>query len=212
MPADAEDLPSAERLKTFTDAVVAIAMTLLILPLMDSVGEVATAHGTAAEWLAGERDALIAFALSFLLIANFWVSHHRLFARIDKLRAGLLWLTIAWMFTIVWLPVATAIVSILPRDSVQTVLYVGGLTLTSLVLLGTHVYVMRHPELHTIDRDSLRVSLAIDISVTAMFAAALVVILLMPQWNYWPMLLLVPAPILGRLLARLTRPKAAHRD
>ena len=37
---------SAERLKAFIDAVVAIAMTLLILPLMESVGEVADASGT----------------------------------------------------------------------------------------------------------------------------------------------------------------------
>ncbi len=38
---------AAERPKAFFDAVVAIAMTLLILPLMESVGDVADASGTA---------------------------------------------------------------------------------------------------------------------------------------------------------------------
>ena len=41
-----EMLYAAERPKAFFDAVVAIAMTLLILPLMESVGEVADASGT----------------------------------------------------------------------------------------------------------------------------------------------------------------------
>ncbi len=36
----------AERLKAFCDAVVAIAMTLLILPLMESVGDAAADHLT----------------------------------------------------------------------------------------------------------------------------------------------------------------------
>ena len=41
-----EKLYAAERPKALFDAVVAIAMTLLILPLMESVGEVADASGT----------------------------------------------------------------------------------------------------------------------------------------------------------------------
>ena len=106
--ADAE-LPSAERLKAFTDAVVAIAMTLLILPLMDSVTD-ATESGAGA-WVAAEWPSLLTFMLSFVLIANFWITHHRMFAKVERVNQALLWLTILWMFTIVWLPVATAITS-----------------------------------------------------------------------------------------------------
>ena len=77
-----DELPSAERLKAFTDAVVAIAMTLLILPLMDSVTD-ADETSTAA-WLAQEWPSLLTFMLSFVLIANFWLTHHRMFARVER--------------------------------------------------------------------------------------------------------------------------------
>ena len=100
----------AERLKAFADAVVAIAMTLLILPLMESVGDAAADHLSSLEWLNANTGQLFSFALSFVLIANFWLTHHRLFAGIHRVTNGLLWLTIAWMFTIVWLPIPTALV------------------------------------------------------------------------------------------------------
>lgn len=68
---------SAERpLKTYTDAVVAIAQTLLILPLLESVAA-AHAQSWTAQWLAHERDAVIWFALSFMLIGTFWLEHER---------------------------------------------------------------------------------------------------------------------------------------
>lgn len=52
---------NAERTKAFVDAVVAIAMTLLILPLMDSVNDSAARNHTTAEWLVAERDQLQSF-------------------------------------------------------------------------------------------------------------------------------------------------------
>ena len=68
---------SAERLKTYTDAVVAIAQTLLILPLLESAAAAHAQSWTAAQWLAHERDAVIWFALSFMLIGTFWLEHER---------------------------------------------------------------------------------------------------------------------------------------
>ena len=62
---------SAERLKAFTDAVVAIAMTLLILPLMESVTDVGGEGGGVAEWLDDHAGQLFGFALSFVMIATF---------------------------------------------------------------------------------------------------------------------------------------------
>src|SRR6478735_6009389 len=67
----------AERLKAFSDAVVAIAMTLLILPLMESVRDVAAHDLSTWEWLNENAGQLLSFALSFVLIANFWLTHHR---------------------------------------------------------------------------------------------------------------------------------------
>src|SRR3954453_5221535 len=117
---DAPALP-AERLKAFADAVVAIAMTLLILPLTESVGEAAAEQASTWEWLNDNAAQLFSFALSFVLIATFWMTHHRLFAGVHRVTSGLLWLTIAWMFTIVWLPIPTALVGQLETDAGQEI-------------------------------------------------------------------------------------------
>ncbi len=69
---------SAERMKFFTDAVVAIAMTLLILPLLENVAEAGKAGLDTAEFLRDHGDEAFAFVLSFVIIARFWVSHERL--------------------------------------------------------------------------------------------------------------------------------------
>ena len=70
---------SAERMEFFTDAVVAIAMTLLILPLMESVAEAGRDGVTTADYLSEHGGQLFSFALSFVIIASFWAGNHSLF-------------------------------------------------------------------------------------------------------------------------------------
>ncbi len=53
---------SAERMKVFTDAVVAIAMTLLILPLMESVAEAGRDGVSTADYLSEHGGQLFSFA------------------------------------------------------------------------------------------------------------------------------------------------------
>src|SRR4051794_20768994 len=72
-------LRNADRLKFFTDAVVAIAMTLLILPLLESVSEAGAKGLGTADYLHEHSGLLLAFLLSFVIIATFWVSHERLY-------------------------------------------------------------------------------------------------------------------------------------
>ncbi len=198
--ADAE-LPSAERLKAFTDAVVAIAMTLLILPLMDSVTD-ATESGAGA-WVAAEWPSLLTFMLSFVLIANFWITHHRMFAKVERVNQALLWLTILWMFTIVWLPVATAITSTFEPDPIEKLLYVGSLIVTSLVLTLTRVYLIHHPELHREKPSRLREGLIVGVIITALFTVALLMMLIVPTLNYWWMFLLFLTSPLHALVMRM---------
>ena len=105
---DTEVYRSSERLTFFTDAVVAIAMTLLILPLTEGVTDARYEGRTTSEYLRDHSDELFAFALSFVIIASFWRAHHALFEHVAAYSQLLLWLNILWMFTVVWLPVPTA--------------------------------------------------------------------------------------------------------
>lgn len=182
---------SAERAKAFTDAVVAIAITLLILPLMESVGAAAAAHESTSQWFSAEIGQLTSFALSFMVIANFWTSHHRVFDGVTRMSNTLLWITIAWMFTIVWLPVATALVGQIPNDPLQIVLYIGTMLLASLLLVVTRLYLRAHPDLHDIAPDALRRGTIAELVAVFLFALALTLALVFPGLSYWPMFLLV---------------------
>ena len=89
-----DDLPSVERLLALSDGVVAIAITLLVLQLNvpppakladpTSASELATQLGKGA-------DQLISYVISFYVIAQFWLVHHRVFRRIAGQREGLAW-------------------------------------------------------------------------------------------------------------------------
>jgi uncharacterized membrane protein len=102
-----DDLPGVERLLTLTDGVVAIAITLLVLQLNvpnpaqlahpDSASELAKALGNGA-------DQLISYVISFYVIAQFWLVHHRVFRRIAGQREGLAWWNFAFLFTITVMP------------------------------------------------------------------------------------------------------------
>lgn len=200
MTSDGEQAPrhprerayAAERAKAFFDAVVAIAMTLLILPLMESVGEVADASGTTAQWFAEHHWQLVSFALSFVIIAMFWLNSQRLFEGVERVTTPLLWISMAWLLTIVWLPVATALSGRMDdTDAWAKVVYIGSMILTSFVTLVQRVYLMRHPELHHVSAQTLRDGLGADISLCVLFTVALVVAVLVPQVGYYALFLMV---------------------
>ena len=136
---------TAERLKAFTDAVVAIAMTLLVLPLIDTIGDASASGDSTADWIGANLDSILLFALSFVLIANFWISHHRLFAMVERVTDPLLWITVAWMLTIAWLPVATALTGQTRQDALQLVVYIGTMALTCVTLGCARLYLRAHP-------------------------------------------------------------------
>lgn len=196
---------SAERTKAFVDAVVAIAMTLLILPLMDSVGDSADADHTTAQWLAEHGGQLQSFVLSFVLIAMFWMLHHRQFTPVTWISPALMWITMAWMLTIVWMPVVTALTGQVPDDALQKLLYIGTLMLTSAVMLGTRVYLLRHPALHRMPVTDLRAGMAIDISMIVLFGVALGLSVVFPVLGYYPLFVMLLTGPAQAVISRVMR-------
>jgi len=195
---------AAERPKAFVDAVVAIAMTLLILPLMESVGEASSSGEDTLEWLGGHRDQLLSFGLSFVIIAMFWMSHHRLFAHVHLVSNRLLWLLAAWMLSIVWLPVATAISGQMSgEDSLARVLYIGSMIVTALLSLVIRLYLRRNPELHTTPLSTLRDGTAVDLAMATLFGLSLLIAVLSPTIGYYSMVIMFAMGPLEALYAKL---------
>ena len=98
----------------FTDAVVAIAITLQLLPLMDIKGP---ADG-ASMWsvLLDNSSQLFAFLLSFLIIAILWIKHNQVFNNLRTYDAYITWLNTFWMLGIVFFPWPAAMYGSLTTD------------------------------------------------------------------------------------------------
>ncbi|GAA5153586.1 TMEM175 family protein [Microbacterium pseudoresistens] len=202
----ARHLLPTERVKAFIDAVVAIAMTLLILPLMEGVIELGREGKTVLEYLDDDGDQIVSFLMSFVLIANFWLNHHRTFDRVGRTDPALLWLAVLWMLSIVWLPVPTAMLGAMPTDTVQKVVYIGSLLLTALIMLAIRVYLRRHRDLHDVPDADLRSGVIAESLVCVLFVVAGLVAVLVPAIGYFAMFLVVLVMPLHRLVnARVVR-------
>ena len=194
---------TAERGKAFIDAVVAIAMTLLILPLMESIGEAVGHESTATEWFVDHWGQLLSFVLSFTIIAIFWIGHHRVFSRVHHVSSGLLWVTAAWLLTIVWLPVATAMSGQMSVDDpIVRLTYIGSMLLIALLVVAIRLYLRAHPDLHDMSPALIRRGLLAEIAVAGLFLVALLLSVFVPGLGYWPLLLLIGTAFIPRLIRR----------
>jgi uncharacterized membrane protein len=197
----AEQARSADRMKFFTDAVVAIAMTLLILPLLESITAAVEEELTTAGYLRENSGSLFSFALSFLIIARLWMSHHSLYEHVERYTHTLMWLNVAWMFTIVWLPVPTSMVGRMDTDRLQVALYVGTIAANALVLTATYVVALRSPQTWGGPGRPRVAGLAGSLAIALLSGLALIIALAFPgAIGYAAMLLLFLSDPVSRLL------------
>lgn len=101
-----EELP-VERPVFFTDAVVAIAITLVALEhKIEPEHEKLSYANIAANW-----TKFAAFILAFFNIAVFWKIHHEFFRYIKAVDNKIFWYNIAWLLFIALLPFTTSLIS-----------------------------------------------------------------------------------------------------
>lgn len=101
---DDEDIPRQSelgRVESFSDGVIAIIITIMVLEL--KVPERADMVGLFGLW-----PVFLAYLLSFIYVAIYWVNHHRLFTHARRITNGLLWSNMALLFALSLIPFATA--------------------------------------------------------------------------------------------------------
>jgi uncharacterized membrane protein len=193
-----------DRLVTFLDAVVAIAITLLVLPLIELLGERRSDDDLGA--LLG--DHLVdfgAFALSFVVIARLWLVHHELVEWVGRYDAAFTWLSLAWAFTIVFLPFATQVIADFGTDRLSVALYVGTMTLSSLASTLLFVLVHRRAGLRRPGVAAADVPLVPAFVTTGLFVLALVLGVAVRSVNFYALLLLFLGGPVEALVRRLGR-------
>ena len=123
-----------ERLKAFSDAVFAIAITLLVIevhvPRLDTLDDAAYLAA-----LAHLGPSFMGFVLSFLTIGALWMAHHRLFGVLESYEPRLMWPNMLLLMVIAFMPFATALMSSNPIARVPEVFYSATLLAAGLLQL-----------------------------------------------------------------------------
>lgn len=89
------------RLEAFSDAVIAIIITIMVL-------ELKVPHGSSWADLGHNWEYFASYALSFLNLGIYWGNHHHLIHTIKEVRGGILWANMHLLFWLSLVPFATA--------------------------------------------------------------------------------------------------------
>jgi uncharacterized membrane protein len=140
------------RLEAFSDGVIAVAVTLLVLDIkVPPEGS----HQTLLHALLHNWPHYAAYVVSFLTIGIIWINHHAMLSRLARADHSILILNLLLLMTIVLLPFATELMAAYLRassgESLAAGVYSGSFLLMSVVFsaLNAHILLNRAHMLHT---------------------------------------------------------------
>ena len=142
-------LTESTRVESFSDAVIAIVITILVLELRVPPH----APGRLMAALVDMWPAVAAFLLSFLRVAVIWMNHHGLFVHIRRVDRTLIWLNLGLLLNSMIIPLPTMVLADALRGGnsadlrVATVMYVSLAALQSAAWIPIFSYLGNHPGL-----------------------------------------------------------------
>jgi len=114
---------STERLKTLTDAVIAIVITLLVLELtVPVVAEIPTSEGLWPELRHLWRE-ILGYTVSFFVVGLLWLYHHNVFRYVQRANGTLLTLNVFFLFAVSITPFSSALVTANPDERLAAIIY-----------------------------------------------------------------------------------------
>jgi uncharacterized membrane protein len=119
------------RLEAFSDGVVAILITIMVLELKTPPGD---------DWasLRSLAPRFCPYVLSFVMLGIYWNNHHHMIHMTDRVTGGILWANLHLLFWLSLIPFGTAWVGETALAPLPTAIYAG-----VLMLAGTAYYVLK---------------------------------------------------------------------
>lgn len=167
--ADEAVTPGKARVEAFSDGVIAILITIMVLDLKLPD---ALAQGFDRAAIEAFAPRLIAYAMSFLVLAIMWVNHHYLLATLRQARSGFLWMNNILLFSMSLIPAATANLGAHPFSATAAAIYGGVLTASAAMFTAMRDYLRKREQ----DNEALarlhRAVTAKSLVGTAIYAAS----------------------------------------
>jgi len=187
MPESSRDKPSVplstSRIEALTDGIFAISMTLLVLTL--TLPDTTQARLNLSELLAAQWPKFFNYALSFILLAIFWIVHHQQFHYIRRTNRTHIWINIVILMFVALVPFTTDVAGDYSRNTMAELLFSGNLLILGLLFLLNWVYACHNHRL--VDADMSRRAIfrgTVRNCITPVVAAiSMIVALFVPRWG-----------------------------
>ena len=212
-PGDGRTQFQVDRLAFFSDAVFAIAITLLALnihaPSFSRGGPPAERDlAVAVAWMVPR---ILGFVLSFLVIGTYWRAHHRLFRWVRGYDGSLVQINLLLLLAVSFIPAPTGFYSDYPDYRTPLIFYAASLAVVGVMNHLLWRYLIRHPELLDPATPLLEMRLGAGRSLVIPASCALAISLsFVDGWLARAALLSIPLwlRVYTRLTHRLAYPRA----
>lgn len=192
-----------ERIVFFSDAVMAIAITLLAIDLRapDLAGDVAAQQWPQA--LAAWGPKITSFVISFVIIGVYWLSHHRYFEYVRCYDNRFSLINLGFLFLVAVLPASTSLLGAYPGVSLAVAAYAANVAALGLIAAALWRYAAYGHRLVDPDLDQafIRTNLRSGLFAPAIFLVSIPVAYVNPRaalFVWW----LSPLPLLVLFISR----------
>lgn len=176
-----------ERLILFSDAVFAIAITLLVIEIKVPHIETNINDGIVLNELLHLLPKFFGFVFSFFIIGIYWTVHHRLFSHLINYDNKLIWLNILFLFSIALMPFTTALYSEFyqPNLHIPYLIYTINICLTgfcSFLLVKHLAYSKNNISTGFDDKNLIKAAVAKSWMMPTIFLIGLIISYIFPAW------------------------------
>jgi uncharacterized membrane protein len=123
-----------ERLLNLTDCIFAFAITLMVLSLAVPVMAKNDAATELSMRLFSEWPSFLIYVISFIIISEWWMTHHHIFQHITKINRTIVLLNFVFLFFITLIPFHTALLIQYPETPVAVIFYATTQAFAGLIL------------------------------------------------------------------------------
>jgi len=187
-----------ERMIFFSDAVFAIAITLLALEIR--LPDVARGFNNTLLFstLVNMWPQYFGYVISFLVIGSFWMAHHRKFRYIHRLDSRLLQLNLLLLLVVAFIPFPSSVISA-SGNRTATIFYALVMILASFIFVALWSYALRHGMVDPrLTEGQRKRELILPLSMSGLFALTIGVALLDPGVARLLWLLILPLSAIYR--------------
>lgn len=175
-------LRSPERLESFFDAVLAIAITIMVLSF-ELPQELPGSDAGTVFWAVWPQ--IFHYAVAFAILATFWIIHHRIFAVIRYTDSMLVLINISIIFFTCLVPFSTSLNMDSDIGSGKMILFQVIMLILALLFLMQWIWVKRHPEYlnRTLSDSYIRIQTFASALFPIFAFIALLMAFVVPDWS-----------------------------